>query len=581
MATSSKTPMTTAGLSALGSTAKALVQIATKPDRQSPQYAAWIEQQDFFEFLRAERRREDVVLYAGLTHCFLYGIAVPSSAVAPVDVDDLLGWSCNPFSSWGLCHGYREGASERQMWIEPPLSSCGSRTLELGEQLLFIREFDGHRDDRTYVELSQKVAHLLGLHLVPERSAYCRLDENGDVEEVVRIHKLQDGRVVTIKREDLDVLLLMFESSYVLLFDSTRFDPGNFTSWGDGPEEHVSLVEENLYYRGRTNAGRESYLRGFQVTAPVINDRLRRRLMWESPEPKQYATFIAQDWKHGVVHECSCDPAQLGNYFVESDLPFQTTPAFFRPEVLLKYKADPDKYQIEGRSIHCRGAWFLKSYDINEAGQVHAYLCDLSLLPYAEQVYWKSFNEAPKAGISARACKSDFLAQWDTSPDPLASLKRRLEALNGAGITWWSLKNPQLPDRVHYPVTASQEEWANELMALDQLVVEGVSRSYFKSKAEAAGITIEPQWGSLKLIGEVLLHAQVNEEEATAVMAPLKSLHDLRSKMKGHAGGSDAKVMREALIAKHGDLKSHFRALADDCDRAIALMVELTDAGVL
>jgi hypothetical protein len=484
MATSKRTPMTNVGLSSPGATARALVQIATKPDRLSPEYAAWIEQQDFLGFLRAERQRDEVILYAGLTHCFLYGIAVPSSAVAPVDVDDLMGWSCNPFSSWGLCHGYREGSSERQMWIEPPLSSCGSKTLELGEQLLFIREFDGHRDDRTYVELSQKVAHLLGLHLVPERSAYCRLDENGDVEEVVRIHKLKDGRVVTMTREDLDVLLLMLESSYVLLFDSTRFDPGNFTSWGDGPEEHVSLVEENLYYRGRANTGRESYLRGFQVTAPVINDRLRRRLMWESPEPKQYATFIAQDWKHDLVHECSCDPGQLGNYFVESDLPFQTSPAFFRPEVLLKYKADPDKYQIEGRSIHCRGAWFLKSYDI-KAGQVHAYLCDLSLLPYAEQLYWKSFNEAPKAGISTRAYKSDFLAQWDTSPDPLASLKRRLEALSGAGVTWWSLKNPQLPDRVHYPVTASQEEWANELMALDQLVVEGLSRSHFKSQVKS------------------------------------------------------------------------------------------------
>lgn len=575
------TSMNTAGLSALGSTVQPLLKIATKPDRQSPQYAAWIEQRDFLEFLRAERRSKNVVLYAGLPHCFLYGIAVPTSAVTPVDMDDLLGWSCNPFSSWGPCHGYWEGSSERQMWIEPPLSHCGSKTLEHGEQLLFIREFDGYRDDRSYVELSQKVAHLLGLHLVPERRAYCRLDENGDVEEVVRIHKLDDGRVVTIKREDLDTLLLMLESSYVLLFDSTRFDPGNFTSWGDGPEEHVSLVEESLYYRGRANAGRESYLRGFQVTTPVMNDRLRRRLMWESPEPKQYATFIAHDWKRGLVHECSCDPAQLGNYFVESDLPFQTSPAFFQPEVLLKYKANPDKYQIERRSIHCRGTWFLKSYDINEAGQVHAYLCDLSLLPYAEQLYWKSFNEAPKAGISARAYKSDFLAQWDTSPDPLASLKSRLQALNDAGVTWWSLKNPQLQDRAHYPVTASQEEWANELMALDQLVVEGVSRSYFKSKAQAAGITVEPQWGSLKLISEILLHAQVNEEEATAVVAPLKSLHDLRSKMKGHAGGSDAKAIRDALIAQHGDLKSHFRALVDECDRAIALMSELTDAGVL
>ena len=46
----------------------------------------------------------------------------------------------------------------------------------------------------------------------------------------MRLHKLQDGRVITIKREDLDVLLLMLESSYVLLFDFTRFDPGNFTN---------------------------------------------------------------------------------------------------------------------------------------------------------------------------------------------------------------------------------------------------------------------------------------------------------------------------------------------------------------
>lgn len=118
-------------------------------------------------------------------------------------------------------------------------------------------------------------------------------------------------------------------------------------------------------------------------------------------------------------------------------------------------------------------------------------------------------------------------------------------------------------------------------MALDQFVVEGLNRSYFKSKAEVVGITVEPQWGSLKLISEILLHAQVNEEETTAVVTPLKSLHDLRSKMKGHAGGTDAKTIREALIAKHGDLKSHFHALVGDCDRAIALITELTDAGVL
>lgn len=39
MATPTRTPITTAGFSAPGSTVKALVQIATKPDRLSPGYA--------------------------------------------------------------------------------------------------------------------------------------------------------------------------------------------------------------------------------------------------------------------------------------------------------------------------------------------------------------------------------------------------------------------------------------------------------------------------------------------------------------------------------------------------------------
>lgn len=478
----------------LGATIQFLIEIATKPDRASPEYAKWVEQDGFLDFLRGMYKREEIVLYAGLTHCFLYGVAVPTTALDPLDVEDLHGWSCNPFSSWGLCHGYREGVADRQMWIEPPLASCGSRVLEQGEQLLFIREFDGRRDERTYVELSQKAAHLLGLHYMPERKAYCRLDKNGDLEDVVRICEVEDGRIVTIKRDDLDLLLAMLESSYILLLDSTRFEPRSFSGWSNGPEEVVQLPEDGLFYRGRGNPGRESYVRGFQITAPADGQRLRRRLMWESPEPKQYASFVALDWKHRQVRECSCDPAQLGNYFVPSELPFETSPAFFRPEVLLKYKADPDKYQIERRSIHCRGTWSLRSFDINEAGQVHAYLCDLNKLPYSEQLCWKSYNEAPKSGISKRAYKADFLAEWDDSPDPLESLKRRLQALHDQKVAWWSLKNATLPERVHYPVTdAQEEEWANELMLLDQLVVEGFHRSHFKAKAEAIGIDVNPQ----------------------------------------------------------------------------------------
>jgi hypothetical protein len=86
--------------------------------------------------------------------------------------------------------------------------------------------------------------------------------------------------------------------------------------------------------------------------------------------------------KNGVIREISCAPGATANYFTESDLPFELSPAFFSPEVLRKYKADSDKYSLAGRSISCRCAWSLQTYDVNEAGQVHTYLVYLRNLPY-------------------------------------------------------------------------------------------------------------------------------------------------------------------------------------------------------
>ena len=55
---------------------------------------------------------------------------------------------------------------------------------------------------------------------------------------------------------------------------------------------------------------------------------------------------MAHDRKHDRIAEISCAPSALANYFTESDLPFEITPAFFHPEVLLKYKMDREKYWL-------------------------------------------------------------------------------------------------------------------------------------------------------------------------------------------------------------------------------------------
>ena len=112
----------------------------------------------------------------------------------------------------------------------------------------------------------------------------------------------------------------------------------------------------------------------------------------------------------------STAPSATTNYFVlDNDLPFELSPAFFRPEVLSKYKTDREKYTVSSRKIECRAAWVLNGYDVNEAGQVHAYICDLANLPYSEQLHWLGFNEEPKATISARAIANDFKGQFITS----------------------------------------------------------------------------------------------------------------------------------------------------------------------
>jgi hypothetical protein len=99
-------------------------------------------------------------------------------------VDDLDYWNCNPFSSWGISISY---GKHPKVALSPPLDHTGSKTLDRGEQILFAREFDGRQEQPSYIEISQKLTHAFGLHYVPECDAFCRFDERGDVEDVVRL----------------------------------------------------------------------------------------------------------------------------------------------------------------------------------------------------------------------------------------------------------------------------------------------------------------------------------------------------------------------------------------------------------
>ena len=213
-------------------------------------------------------------------------------------------------------------------------------------------------------------------------NAYCKLDHLGDIKPVVETSRTDQGLLALADLRELDFYMYLTDTVLVRVFDLMRYEGIPLSI--DGSEElmHIEYENTELHARLIISDNTQSYLRGFQIIHRISSDeRMQLILEGKDLKPKQYVSFIALDWKQKEVHECSCAPADLASYFEESDLPFQVTPAFFRPEVMLKYKQNPDKYSFVQRQISCRGTWSLR-YDINEQGQAHAYLCDLQNLPF-------------------------------------------------------------------------------------------------------------------------------------------------------------------------------------------------------
>jgi len=549
-----------------------LISGSTSPSDEAA-FESWLQMDDAVAFLKDNATESKFVAYASTESAFIHAVAVPSRSLIPPDVEDLMRWGSNPYSSWGIMVTCSRPPS---ISIVPPLHSSGSGTLDKGEQLVFARCFDGRTGNRTYYEVLQKFTHTFDLHFLESKDGYCRLDKHGDIEDVIHIGYIPargtayGGTIITFNRDVLDEYLVLTDSAIVRMFDFTRCRRFHFGGWSN-PQEVEYTKDTDLFYRSHIEPGHASYMRGCQIVRPLVCKEAvyNRYAFGESEQKREHASFIAFDWKNKVVREISCAPGQTANYFTESDLPFELSPAFFRPEVLSKYKADSEKYNLQDRSISCRGAWHLQNYDINEAGQVHTYIVYLRSLPYEEQLYWKAYNEHPKGSISARAFETDFRGSWDHTYDSLGSVKSALQGWNHLQVPWWTLRSEDLPNQVHYPVTSSRDEWANEILHLDQLVVEGFETKWLRTKAQELGRTLDANWGSLVLLEECLNGLQYEDDEARKIVAPLKEVHNLRTKLKGHASGSEAEAIRRQVLAEHGSYKKHFTVLTEKVDQSI------------
>ena len=545
-----------------------------QPPDDDTAYAKWIAAALHLDLLRKNTEENEVIIYACGKHTFIQAVAVSEDAINPPDIDDLLGWNgrlCPAVASyaWGGCRD--------DVWIERGSPVPGSITLRSARPLVFGRQIPGLPGrSKDYFEVDQEYSHITDIHYLREHNAYCRLDEHGDLDQVVTMTSntsVGEVSLVTFKREPLEEYLAASRSALMRMFDFTLLRVDEFDRWPDGPDEVVKLSPISIFYRQKIDPGKAAYTRGVQIIRPSRpSTEIFSKMKHEPTEhdPTQYVDFVAYDRRNGCVRNISTDPHATTNYFQAdgNSLPFELSPAFFRPEVLSRYKTDTDKYLIEDRDIYCRNEWKLRDYDVNEAGQVHVYICDLRSLPYSEQQYWRSFNEEPIAGLSERALMNDFKNEWAEIADPLTKIKHILAQWEQSDVSWWKLRDPAAVGRVTRPLTSSRDEWADAFTSLAQLIIEGFEIKSIRKKLDELGIAWQHDEKSLLLLDRVLSGEPASEDARELNGLRLAQL--IRSKVGAHTRGKEADSLSTRAIQEHASYAAHF----DSVCRSIASELE-------
>lgn len=543
----------------------------------------WFKMYDVLDFVLNSGRKGMVPVYSSnkkfRNSFYSYSLIVPEENLKGDYITELMHWSVTPSSGYG--YGYSSSEGGYKPLLFDAVSSDSPHLLEGSTPIFFLRECNNHTS--TILEINQKISHVLEICWSKKRKSFCKLNDVGDYVDVATMNDDENLTLCTLNREDLEFYLYLSKSILITFFDIMRHSKNFSKAQHDKRNELTLKDDQNEIFASLTTEILDneeinlSWMRGFHIIRNEIsNNDMMKKL--RDKEHKEYESFIICDFRNKRVVEWSCDPDELSNYFIKSDKPFETSPAFFKPEVLSKYKQDPEKYKLEIQSIECRGSWSLNHLDTNEEGQIIAFIYQLSALPSSEQKYWKSFNEEPKSGLSKRAIKHYFLGEWDTDYDPLISFKNILETfpdvkVKGKDIPIWKMPNlPKTRDInfLNYVVTDSTKEWEDQISAIYQILIEGLQAKNIKLiannlKCRKKGLK------SIKQLIKCLEALNIQEETIDIIVMPLFELNDLRSKLVAHTTSKEY---------PEEDLKVHYKNLLEKCDKSMRKLADLINQDV-
>ena len=206
------------------------------------EHVDWIRAKPQVQLLKCNAQADEIILFASAPPTFIHTVIASEADVTPPNQDDLLEWSSGgPYTS-RASYVYSNGPEGESVWFEH-YTPRPTKLLQV-QNIVFGRDRDGiDDDDPTYYELLQEFVHAAELHWRADQRAYCRIDENGDLEPVVSITKRSDTEPVTLvtcKREPLELFLTITDQMLVRFYDVTVLNHDrSFTSWKDGVKARV------------------------------------------------------------------------------------------------------------------------------------------------------------------------------------------------------------------------------------------------------------------------------------------------------------------------------------------------------
>lgn len=348
----------------------------------------------------------------------------------------------------------------------------------------------------------------------------------------------------------------------VRFFDFTRVIRSNWSPGVPWPNQPTVVDHRSdFFYRWEVVEDKQGYARGVQIIKPrrtldEISKSIRDR--WSGRRNRDEGVeLLTIDWRHDhSVTMISTRPDATTSYYhaKDNDLPFEVSPAFFRPAVLRKYTADREKYTVTERKIVCRGAWSLQAYGVNDAGQVFAYIRYLRRLPMTEQLHWKAHNEAPQADIPQRYIRTDFAGQF-VDPTPVDDLISILTRWDTTKVLWWRTDDPHLHEQIVTPYANSRDEWADTFLNLAKCIVEGFALKVIRSKLDEESIEYDKNERSLALLQRLLTHT---ESTKSVELEGLREIQRIRTKTRAHRSGRGGQAIAEDVLAAHGSYGAHF-----------------------